>query len=136
MAPEQSRGDPVDARCDLFSLGGLLYRMSPGQQPFQGKDTVSTLMSVAMYEPDAPIKLNDELPKAFSELVMKLLEKDPADRIASAEEVVKAVQAMEKELLRKKEAKEDTIGHGYVPPIAMPVGKTGTKEPMPVFKAK
>ena len=54
MAPEQGRGETVDARCDLFSLGVVLYRLCTGQQPFQGKDTVSTLMAVAMHEPPRP----------------------------------------------------------------------------------
>ncbi len=56
MAPEQARGEPVDARCDLFSLGVVLYRLCTGQQPFQGKDTVSTLMAVAMNDPAAPAR--------------------------------------------------------------------------------
>ena len=47
MAPEQARGATVDARCDLFSLGVVLYRLCTGQQPFTGKDTMSTLMAVA-----------------------------------------------------------------------------------------
>src|ERR1035438_6307906 len=50
MAPEQGRGADVDARCDLFSLGVVLYRLCTGNQPFHGKDTVSTLMAVAMHD--------------------------------------------------------------------------------------
>ena len=84
MAPEQGRGETVDARCDLFSLGVVLYRLCTGQQPFKGKDTVSTLMAVAMHQPPPPIQLNAELPQELSDLVMKLLEKDPDRRPASA----------------------------------------------------
>ena len=60
MAPEQARGEAVDARCDLFSLGCVLYRLLTGEQPFQGKDTVSTLLAVASHQPTPPAQLNAE----------------------------------------------------------------------------
>jgi len=109
MAPEQARGDTMDARCDLFSLGVVLYRLCSGQQPFRGKDTVSTLMEVAMRDPAPPIELNAEVPPELSALVMKLLEKDPDRRFGSGEEVVKALQSLEKKLVRKEGAAEETM---------------------------
>jgi serine/threonine protein kinase len=93
MAPEQGRGEAVDARCDLFSLGVVLYRLCTGQQPFKGKDTVSTLMEVALHQPPPPRQLNAEVPQDLSDLVMKLLEKDAARRPASAGEVVRMLAA-------------------------------------------
>src|SRR6185436_3221275 len=103
MAPEQARGVPVDARCDLFSLGVVLYRLCTGRQPFHGTDTVSTLMSIATDQPAAPILVDHDLPAELSDLVMKLLEKDPTRRVASAGEVVAALHALETKLLRQKE---------------------------------
>jgi eukaryotic-like serine/threonine-protein kinase len=99
MAPEQARsGSPVDARADLFSMGIVLYRLCTGRLPFLGEDMMSTLMAVAMDQPPPPRLLNPELPFAVAELVMRLLQKDPADRPRSADDVVAAIGAIEAEL--------------------------------------
>jgi hypothetical protein len=95
MAPEQAQGGPVGPACDLFSLGCVLYRLASGQPPFQGADTISTLVAVATVEPPSPRDLNPALPRELSDLVMKLLAKDPGRRGASAQEVVDAVRAIE-----------------------------------------
>ena len=119
MAPEQARGDTVDSRCDLFSLGVVLYRLCTGNQPFYGKDTVSTLMSVALHEPIHPIQVNAEMPPELSDLVMKLLEKDTAQRIGSAGEVIAALQKIEDELRRQKEIEGKTQAVSFVAPTSM-----------------
>jgi serine/threonine protein kinase len=95
MAPEQVGNKYVDGRADLFSLGCVLYRLSTGELPFKGSDTLSTLMAVASETPAPPAKLNPKVPVAFSDLVMQLLAKDPAGRPASARAVVEAIQAIE-----------------------------------------
>ncbi len=115
MSPEQGRGEPVDARCDLFSLGVVLYRLSTGQPPFLGKDTVSTLVSVATREPPPPITVNSALPTELSALVMKLLAKDPAKRIATAAEVVEALKGIEKQFTHTTDSREATVA------VAVPV---------------
>jgi hypothetical protein len=99
MAPEQALGRlAVDARCDLFSLGCVLYRLCTGRLPFQGADTVSTLCAVAAEEPPPPAQLIPGLPQALSDLVMRLLAKRPEDRPAGAGQVVEALVAIERGL--------------------------------------
>ncbi len=87
MAPEQARGDAVDARADLFSLGCVLYRMATGQNAFRGSDTYSLLTSLAMDRPKAPSELNADIPRPLSDLIMSLLEKDAKRRPANARAV-------------------------------------------------
>jgi serine/threonine protein kinase len=95
MAPEQTRDQPIDPRCDLFSLGTLLYRVSTGRQPFLAGDTIATLMAVATSQPPPPHHVNPDLPPALSELIRRLLAKDPNDRPASARAVAEAIEAIE-----------------------------------------
>jgi hypothetical protein len=95
MAPEQAQSQPVDLRCDLFSLGAVLYRACTGQPPFKGQDTMSMLMSLAMDVPPTPKALNGQLPPAVSDLIMELLAKDRQQRPASAQKVVETIQTIE-----------------------------------------
>jgi serine/threonine-protein kinase len=94
MAPEQASAEEVDARCDLFSLGAVLYRASTGELPFGGKDSLTILKALATRTPVPPHKIAPSLPQAFSDLVMHLLAKDRSERPQSAAEVMAAIRAL------------------------------------------
>jgi serine/threonine protein kinase len=88
MAPEQARGQPVDHRCDLFALGCVLYRMATGRVPFQGDSAYGVIVAVVSEEPAKPRAVNPDVPPELEALILALLEKDPANRPASAAAVV------------------------------------------------
>ncbi len=94
MAPEQARSGKVDGRCDLFSLGCVLYQMCTGRRPFSGPDLISTLMAVATQEPPPPRKINPGVPAGLSAFVMRLLAKEPAGRPPSARATADALAAL------------------------------------------
>src|SRR5262249_18630427 len=95
MAPEQARGDSVDHRADLFSLGCVLYEMAAGRLPFRGTSTFAMLTALAVDTPEPMTRHNPDLPEALNRLVLQLLAKDPAQRPQSAKEVVEALQQIE-----------------------------------------
>ena len=97
MPPEQIAGKP-EPRSDLYSLGVVLYRLLAGRQPFDQADTLALLMAIAT-EPPPPLRqVAPHVPASLAALVMRLLEKKPADRPASAREVFEALRAIEREL--------------------------------------
>src|SRR5205807_2674924 len=94
MAPEQARGQPVDCRGDLFSLGALLYLLCTGTEPFPGETPMAQLTALAVEEPRPILELNPSLPAPLAALIMRLLSKRPADRPASAQEVADELERM------------------------------------------
>jgi serine/threonine protein kinase len=92
MAPEQARGEQVDRRADLFSLGSVLYACCTGVPPFRGATPLAVLRRVSDETP-APIRsLNPDVPAWLEALVARLLAKDPADRLQSAAEVASLLE--------------------------------------------
>jgi tetratricopeptide (TPR) repeat protein len=96
MAPEQVRGDFVDARADLYSLGCILYECVTGFPPFPGRSTRDVLEAHLHEPPLPPSQYFDEevIPKPLEWLILKLLEKQPQERLGYAEDVARVLTTL------------------------------------------
>ncbi|HKY38136.1 MAG TPA: serine/threonine-protein kinase [Polyangiaceae bacterium] len=87
MAPEQARGDKVDARADIYAAGAILYRSVTGQKPFEGLDPMATLTAVLTQEPPRPSEANPEVPLALELVIQRAMAKNPAERFQTMAEL-------------------------------------------------
>jgi len=86
LAPEQVRNEKLDARCDIWAAGCVLYEMATGRRPFLGQST-ALLDGILHQAPALPSKLNHKVPAALDAIILKCLEKDSSLRYASARDV-------------------------------------------------
>jgi tetratricopeptide (TPR) repeat protein/predicted Ser/Thr protein kinase len=94
MSPEQARGEEVDHRSDLFSLGVLLYESLTGKSPFKAENELATIQRIVR-DPQTPVReVVPAVPAVLSELVDHLLRKDPRLRPQDTDEVVQALEAL------------------------------------------
>ena len=95
MAPEQVRGDPADARSDVFAVGCVLYEMLTGRRAFERATPAATLAAIMHEEPEPPGALVPDLPAGLARVVMRCLEKEPGERFQSAADIAFALRAAE-----------------------------------------
>jgi tRNA A-37 threonylcarbamoyl transferase component Bud32 len=87
MAPEQARGDRVDARADIYAAGAILYRAVTGRKPFEGLEPMATLTAVLTQEPPRPTELRSELPLSLELVIQRAMAKNPGERFQSMAEL-------------------------------------------------
>jgi serine/threonine-protein kinase len=116
LSPEQARGEHVDARSDLYSTGCLLFELVSGVPPFVGDSPVAVAYQHVREAPEPPSAHDGTLPREVDAVVLKAMEKDPADRYQSATE-------MREDLLRARAGQAvaapavvETVGAAAVPP--------------------
>ncbi len=100
LSPEQLGGLTLDRRSDLFSLGALFYLLATGLHPFRSDNELQTLENIALKSPEPPRSIAPDLPTDLDKLILRLLEKDPKKRFASAAEVQKELERIESHLTK------------------------------------
>jgi serine/threonine protein kinase len=95
LSPEQARGLSVDGRSDLYSLGIIFYEMLVGRVPFDDPSVPSLLVKHVAEAPRPPSELRPDVPSAIESIVLRLLEKDPARRFQSAEDLSAALATLD-----------------------------------------
>ncbi len=87
MSPEQARGEPLDLRSDLFSLGIVLYEMATRQVPFRGTTSALTFVQLFSHDPEPVRNWNEAIPRELEKVILRLLEKDQKKRFQTAKEL-------------------------------------------------
>ncbi|MEK6272431.1 MAG: Stk1 family PASTA domain-containing Ser/Thr kinase [Actinomycetota bacterium] len=93
LSPEQAQGLPVTAASDIYSIGVLLYEALTGRVPFEAESPVTVALKQVSERPRPPSELNPAVSRALDAVVLKALAKDPANRFASADEFLAALDA-------------------------------------------
>ena len=97
MAPEQIQGGDVDHRSDIFSFGVVLFEMLTGKLPFRGDHEAAIMYSIVNEEPESAQRYKPEIPPELLHVLSRALEKDPADRYQSAQEMLIDFRRLQKQ---------------------------------------
>ncbi len=125
MAPEQARGDveAIDARTDVFALGGMLYQVLTGRAPYEGSSTMATL-AAALEGRREP--MGAEVPAGLRAIVERAMAKDPADRYENADEFAKAIGAFMTEAVTQRPSTIARVVVGVATFVAVLASTAGT----------
>jgi TolB-like protein/DNA-binding winged helix-turn-helix (wHTH) protein/Tfp pilus assembly protein PilF len=100
MSPEQVRGEEIDTRSDLFSLGVVMYEMATGRRPFNGKNRVLIMNAIQNETPPCPSQLNPKLPMGLDDIIAMSLQKDREKRHQHAADICSELQQLKQRMER------------------------------------
>ena len=109
MSPEQARGEPLDARSDLFSLGSVIYQAVTGALPFPGSTSAVIFGNILHTAPVSPVQLNSSVPAELERILNKLLEKEKDLRYQIAAEVRTDLKRLQREMEPGRAGSDPTV---------------------------
>jgi serine/threonine protein kinase len=130
VSPEQLRGDPVDARSNVFSLGAIFYEMVTESKAFAGEDADQVRHAIVETSPAAPVEINRKIHPVLSEVIMKALSKAPEDRYQSGQDLVNDLERCKESATKAVAKKPAQPPKGLnVPQASKPGAAAGSTPP-------
>jgi len=109
MSPEQARGERVDHRTDIWSVGVMLYEMVTGQRPFRADYEAAVIYSILNGEPEPPAALRSGVPPSLDRIILKAMAKEPDDRYQHADEIITDLGTVEEGCTGKEQRRRPDI---------------------------
>jgi serine/threonine protein kinase len=129
MSPEQVKGEPTDARSDLYSVGVSLYEMVTGQRPFVATSDYSIMAAHVKEAPKPPVELHPGLPAALNEIILMSIAKDPALRFQTADAFRNALSSVP--VTASPVVSQSALDASTVTSIPVPATQTAAALPTP-----
>ena len=130
MSPEQARGEDIDVRTDLFSLGLVLYEMATGQQAFSGRTSALIFDAILHQTPTAPVRLNPQIPVDLERIITRAIEKDRRLRYQTASDLAADLRRV------KRQLESGAVATGEAVPAARSRSRPATTKPKRTARSK